>query len=178
SDARATVLVVGLMDEGIGRTGAGRDLRSRPRTAPDESASAAAVDYVRALKSTEVEYATPVYSSKTDDDGRPLVVNEDTSEDPRTLAYPVGAAVGGIGLGLLVGGGLGIGGVLVRRRIREKRRGAERRRTADCRSTGDGSVLHRRIPRRFAQCRPDGQSTGDSRRSRLRLRRLRHRRRR
>jgi hypothetical protein len=120
SDERATVLVVGLMDEGIGSTGAVRDLRSRPRTDPDESASAAAVDYVRALKSTEVEDATTVYSSKTDDDGRPLVVNEDTSEDPRTLAYPAGAAVGGIGLGLLVGGGLGIGGVLVRRRIREK----------------------------------------------------------
>jgi len=120
SDERATVLVVGLLDEGIGSTGANRDLRSRPRTDPDKSASAVAVDYVRALKSTEAEDATTVYSSKTDDEGRPIVVNEDTSEDPRTLAYPAGSAVGGVVLGLLVGGGLGIGGVLVKRRIREK----------------------------------------------------------
>src|SRR5699024_6262399 len=79
SDERATVLVVGLLDEGIGSTGANRDLRSRPRTDPDKSASAVAVDYVRALKSTEAEDATTVYSSKTDDEGRPIVVNEDTS---------------------------------------------------------------------------------------------------
>src|SRR5699024_2031101 len=120
SDERATVLVVGLLDEGIGSTGAVRDLGSRPRADPDEFASAAAVDYVRALQSTEVEDATAAYSSETDGDGSPLVVIVDTAVDPRTLAYPAGAAVGGIGLGLLVGGGLGIGGVLVRRRIREK----------------------------------------------------------
>ena len=120
ADEQATVLVIGLLDEGIGNTGAARDLRSRPHTDPGESASAVAVDYVGALKLTEAEDATTFYSSTTDDEGRPLVVNEDTSEDPRTLAYPAGAAVGGIGLGLLVGGGLGIGGVLVRRRIREK----------------------------------------------------------
>ena len=120
TDEKATVLVVGLRDEGIGSLGAIRDLDSRPQTDPDDSASAVAVDFVRALKHTEVEDATTFYSSTTDDEGRPLVVNEDTSEDPRTLAYPAGAAVGGIGLGLLVGGGLGIGGVLVTRKIREK----------------------------------------------------------
>ena len=120
ADEQATVLVIGLLDEGIGSMGAVRDLRSRPHTDPDEPASAVAVDYVRALKSTEVDDATTVYSPQTDDEGRPLVVNEDTSEDPRTLAYPAGAAVGGIGLGLLVGGGLGIGGVLVARRIRQR----------------------------------------------------------
>lgn len=119
-DERATVLVVGLLEEGVGGTGAIRDLSSRPQTDPEDSASQVAVDYVRALKSTEVEDATRVYSSTTDEEGRPIVVNEDTSEDPRTLTYPSGAAVGGIGLGLLVGGGLGIGGVLVTRRIRQR----------------------------------------------------------
>src|SRR5699024_4192262 len=64
SDERATVLVVGLMDEGIGSTGPARYLRSRPRTAPEESASAAAVDYGRELKSTEAEDATTVNSSR------------------------------------------------------------------------------------------------------------------
>src|SRR5699024_5483586 len=120
ADEQATVLVIGLMDEGIGNTGAARDLRSRPRTDPGESASAVAVDYVRALKGTELGDATTSQPPTADDAGSPLVVNEATSGDPRARAHPAGAAVGGIGLGLLVGGGLGIGGVLVRRRIREK----------------------------------------------------------
>lgn len=116
----ATVFVLGNFDEGVGDTGAIRDLSSRPETDPEDSDSAVALSYVRALKAAEVEDATTTYSHTTDGEGKPITVNEDTSEDPHSLAYPAGAAIGGIGLGIIVGGGLGIGGVLGWREFRKR----------------------------------------------------------
>lgn len=125
SDDRATVLVVDNIGEAISGTGAIRRLNSRPEFDPSASESAVALDYVRALKTAEIEDPDVSYSPNFDR-GDPIVVAEDTSRDPRELAYPASGAAGGIALGLIVGGGLGISGVLTLRYIR-KRRGAETR---------------------------------------------------
>lgn len=120
SDDRATVLVVNSIGEATSGKGAVRRLDSRPEFNPDDSETDVALDYVRALKSAEIEDPEDSYAPRLDDNGDPIVVAEDTSQDPRELAYPGSGAAGGIGLGLIVGGGLGVGGVLTWRYIRKR----------------------------------------------------------
>ncbi|WP_231446038.1 hypothetical protein [Brevibacterium zhoupengii] len=121
-DKRATVVVVGGVTEGIADKGASRRVASYDvATDVDDNDSAVARKYVEALKAAEIEDSQSGSSRSLDDELQPIVVDEDTSSDPNTLAYPGGAAVGGAALGLIVGGGLGIGGVLVWRAIKRKK---------------------------------------------------------
>lgn len=122
-DERATVVVVGGVGaEGIADKGAVRKISlSAADSDFDDNDSAVALAYVRALKAVEVEDVESNLSRSLDDEGQPIVVDEDTSTDPKTLAYSSGAAVGGAALGLIVGGGLGIGGVLSWRAIKKRK---------------------------------------------------------
>lgn len=119
-DERATVVVVGGGSDGMADKGADRRVESYDVDSDvDENDSGVALDYVQALKKAEIEDSSR--SRSLDDEGQPIVVEEDTSTDPNTLAYSSGAAVGGAALGLIVGGGLGIGGVLSWRAIKKRK---------------------------------------------------------
>ena len=122
ADTRATVVVVGGVTEGIADKGADRRVASYDvATDVDDNHSAVARKYVEALKAAEIENSQSSSSRSLDDELQPIVVDEDTSTDPNTLAYPSGAAVGGAVLGLIVGGGLGIGGVLAWRAVKKRK---------------------------------------------------------
>lgn len=120
-DDRATVLVIGNSTEAVGDKGAVRRLEERPETDIDDSASAQALTYVRALTGAEVEDPADSYSRTLDRDGEPIVVNEERADDPRGLSYPAGSAVAGAIFGILVGGGLGTGGIFAWRAWTRKR---------------------------------------------------------
>lgn len=123
TDEPATVVVIGDVTEGIADKGAVRDLNTYDvETDIDDNDSAVALDYVRALKDAEVGDWQHSMSQSLDDEGQPIVVDEDTPEDPATLAYPAGAAVWSTVLGLIVGGSLGIGGLLGWRAFKKRRR--------------------------------------------------------
>ncbi|WP_166970604.1 hypothetical protein [Brevibacterium atlanticum] len=119
-DEAATVLVVGEVSEGIGDRGAVRRLTDMPETDADDDASETALRYAQALTAVDVEDPAESYSRTIDDDGQPVIVNEDTARDPRELAYPIGGAVTGAIFGVIIGGGLGVGGVLVIRQLRKR----------------------------------------------------------
>lgn len=122
SDDKATVLVIGdYGNRGISDKGVIRRIETRPARDVKDTDSEIALDYVRALAAAEIVDAKGRYSRTTDEEGQPIVVAEDTSQDPRELAYPGSGAAGGIALGLIVGGGLGVGGVLTWRYIRKRR---------------------------------------------------------
>ncbi|MDN6371389.1 MAG: hypothetical protein L0K12_00435 [Brevibacterium aurantiacum] len=118
SDDRATVLVANEVHEDLGHKGIVRQLDDPLELDHDATVSRRALDYVRALKSTEAEDAEGSYARMIDDNGDPIVVDVDNSSDPRDLTYPTGGgAVAGMVLGLIVGGGVGIIGVLIWRSI-------------------------------------------------------------
>lgn len=118
----ATVLVIGNTFEGIGDKGVVRKLDGPPDTSVDDTPTDVALKFVEDLKAAEVEDAQTAYSHTTDEDGQPIVVEVDDSDDPRALAYPGGASVAGIGLGLIVGCGLGVGTVMTWRTIAKRKR--------------------------------------------------------
>lgn len=120
-DDRATVLVIGNSTEGIADKGAVRKLENRPSTAIDDSTSAEALTYVRALAAAEVAPAEDAYwySRTLDSEGDLITVDEDRRSDPRDLRYGYGSSVAGIVFGLLVGGGVGAGGMLIWRRAKK-----------------------------------------------------------
>lgn len=123
SAEKATVAVFGDHDEGIGDKGVVRDIDMPTDTTIDATNIEVASAYADALRSAEMEDALLAYSSTVDEEGQPVVVEEeDPDDDPRILAYPGGASAGGIALGLLVGGALGVGGVMIRRTTRKRQR--------------------------------------------------------
>lgn len=122
AEKRATVVVIGNLLEGVGDKGVVRDIDLPSDVTVDSSDVEVASAYVDALRAADLEDVRRGYSTTLDSDGQPIVVEEDDSEDPRTLTYPGGAAAGGIALGLLVGGGLGVGGVMTWRAIRKRYR--------------------------------------------------------
>lgn len=120
---KATVVVIGNVDEGVGDKGVLRDIDLPSDVTVDSTDVEVASAYVDALEAAEMQDAIGRYSRTTDSDGQPIVVEEeDPDDDPRILAYPAGASVGGIALGLIVGGGLGVGAVLTWRTIRKRNR--------------------------------------------------------
>lgn len=123
-DERATVVVVGGVGaEGVADKGAVRRIPiSAADTDFEDNESTVALAYVRALKAVEVEDTPPGGSRNVDEEGQPIVVDEDTSTPPKALAYSSGAAVGGAALGLIVGGGLGTGGALGWRAFKKRKK--------------------------------------------------------
>jgi hypothetical protein len=75
----------------------------------DDSGSTTVLKAVREIESAEAVDVEDEFSPHHDDDGNPRVTRSESEDDPRDLSYSLGAAVGGIALGLFVGGGLGVG---------------------------------------------------------------------
>ena len=120
-DEEATVLVIASNREAVANKGISRDIDRRPGPVDDDSLSQTGLSFVRALAAAPVEEEDFGYGASFDPSGNPIVVHEEDEEDPRTLRYTTGSAVGGAGIGLIIGGGLAVGGVLGVRSRRRRR---------------------------------------------------------
>ncbi|WP_309130412.1 hypothetical protein [Brevibacterium sp.] len=103
-DEQATVLTIGSVSEGLGHRGVVRRVEERPDLGEiNEPYSATGLAWVRALKEAETYEGGLVGSSIVDENGDPIVVNENTDPNPRVLDYPTGSAVAGTSFGLIIG---------------------------------------------------------------------------